>query len=485
MTPTPPSLPLYYQGKTLADMLGSLRGGYLRQSGWLESAERKLALRDGQPVPWFTYGAIDFLERELTPDLAMFEYGGGQSTLYWANRLRRVVGVDHDPAFVDLVRQSLPPNAEFRLVPEAAAVSDTLALRGAGQPTLSDPERTVQTWRSGQLNAIFECYALQILDFPQNTFDVVVVDGMARTLSTWAALQHFRRDGFIVFDNSDREFYRPAYDMLADAGYRRIDFRGLGPINPYEWCTSVFYEHRSFTQVRWFSDRSVQAAPAASAPPPGTGTPAQTGVLVLGFNRPHHLQAVLESLRLQERLDTTHVWIDGTKGRGEYLGANDHSVEVAGRYGVRAVQAQWSHLGIEKMMLDALAQMSALYPRFVVLEDDCFPAEGAITAFEAALDETADRGDIYSAYGHFFGTEPADSRDFTRFQGWGWAAHSDRVAALLPRLRELFLMGEQEYRETIAARMTDDIRTRLDRTPGREVLRGLANPFPGIRPPLS
>jgi hypothetical protein len=47
-------LRLYYSGKTLSDMEVMLRNGYLLKSGWLESAERKLALRNGEPVPWFT-----------------------------------------------------------------------------------------------------------------------------------------------------------------------------------------------------------------------------------------------------------------------------------------------------------------------------------------------------------------------------------------------------------------------------------------------
>ena len=85
----------------------ALRRNYLSTSGWMESADSKLSTRDGRPLPWFTYAAIDFLERTLTPDLAMFEYGGGQSTRYWADRLAHVHSVDHDPAFVEMVRRDL------------------------------------------------------------------------------------------------------------------------------------------------------------------------------------------------------------------------------------------------------------------------------------------------------------------------------------------------------------------------------------------
>lgn len=228
MRSSPLPLPLYYEGMTLPDMERALRNDYLTRSGWLESANSKLSVRGGKPLPWFTYGAIAFLERVISPDLALFEYGGGQSTHYWAERLRRVVSIDHDPAFAALIRPALPDHAEFLIVEEGAAPSAHQERMSVNQPVFTDPERTVQSYRSGQLNVAFRSYGLQILEHPPNRFDVVVVDGMARVLSTWAAIRHFRRDGFIVFDNSDRDFYRQAYDMLGDAGYRRLDFWGDG-----------------------------------------------------------------------------------------------------------------------------------------------------------------------------------------------------------------------------------------------------------------
>jgi FkbM family methyltransferase len=203
----------------------------------------------------------------------------------------------------------------------------------------------------------------------------------------------------------------------------------------------------------------------------------QLGILVLGFNRPLHLQSVLESLRLQDRLHWVHVWIDGTQGRGEYRGANDHSVDIANRYSVREVRALNSHLGIEKMMLDALDEMTQRYTRVLVLEDDCFPLQGAIDDIESSLMEIESKPEVYSVYGHHFGTEPEDNLDFTRFQGWGWAAHSARIKTLLPELKRLFMLSEKEYLALVASSLNSEIRDRLDRTPGRDVLGVLSRFF--------
>ena len=45
----------------------------------------------GARVPWFTYPAIDYLAAFDFSDRVLFEYGAGQSTLYWATRFKRVV----------------------------------------------------------------------------------------------------------------------------------------------------------------------------------------------------------------------------------------------------------------------------------------------------------------------------------------------------------------------------------------------------------
>jgi len=448
-------------------MLGMLRSNYLKSSGWLESADQKLALRQGQPVPWFTYSAISFLEKNLPSHLSMFEYGGGQSTVYWANRIKQVQSVDHDISFGEFIRPKLPVNAQMSIITENQSVSGIDQSLLHDLPQLSDPVRDIRTFRSGQLNTLFQAYALEILKYPKNSFDVVIVDGMARILSTWAAIKSFQNNGFIVFDNSDRDFYQPAFDMLEYHGYRRIDFWGMGPINPYEWCTSVFYQAAEFRQTRWFE------SPAKI----DTSATKKTGILVLGYNRGLHLQSVLESLRLQGRIGDVHVYIDGTHGRAENEHINTQSIEIARSYKVREVKVQKGHIGIEKMMLDALEVLSKQYEQLIILEDDCFPIEDAIDVFENSLEAIKHRTDIYSVYGHHFGTEPENTLEFSRFQGWGWAARSDRIQALLPKLRRLFLMDEDSYQEQVTAYLTPEIISKLDVTTNRKVVNTLKTCF--------
>jgi hypothetical protein len=51
---------------------------FLRPSGWIESRGRGTpVLLEGGAVPWFTYGAIEFVHRVVRQTDRVFEYGAG------------------------------------------------------------------------------------------------------------------------------------------------------------------------------------------------------------------------------------------------------------------------------------------------------------------------------------------------------------------------------------------------------------------------
>ena len=67
------------------------------------------------------------------------------------------------------------------------------------------------------------------------------IDDRLASLSARNSLARLlRKRGMIVFDNSDRAAYNLAFHILADKGFKRIDFYGSGPVGTYQWCTSFF-----------------------------------------------------------------------------------------------------------------------------------------------------------------------------------------------------------------------------------------------------
>lgn len=50
--------------------------------------------RLGQPIPWYTYPAIAWLENIDFCDLEVFEFGSGNNTKFWAKNARSVTSVE-------------------------------------------------------------------------------------------------------------------------------------------------------------------------------------------------------------------------------------------------------------------------------------------------------------------------------------------------------------------------------------------------------
>jgi hypothetical protein len=83
-------------------------------------------------------------------------------------------------------------------------------------------------------------YQNEILNY-NKVFDIIIIDGRERVQCSMNSLNALKENGVIIWDNSDRLKYAKGYNFLLSNGFKRIDFSGLGPINPHAWCTSIFY----------------------------------------------------------------------------------------------------------------------------------------------------------------------------------------------------------------------------------------------------
>lgn len=181
----------------------------LRDEGWLRShRERRPVTRSGEPIPWYTYAAIGFLAERLPADATVFEFGAGNSTLWYAARCARVVSVDPNREWVDLLAPALPANATVVHHAHPAGKEGWLAEIG----------RHGVRW------------------------DLVAVDSAWREQSTKAALDHLTDRGVIVWDNSTLpDFARILRETLVPAGFLEMPFGGLVPIVPAFDRTSILY----------------------------------------------------------------------------------------------------------------------------------------------------------------------------------------------------------------------------------------------------
>ena len=176
---------------------------YLVSTGWARSRrERAPVDREGRPLPWYTYPAIRFLEARMRPHFRVFEFGAGNSTRWWAERVAGVHAVEHDAGWVDRLRPQLGGNAAVEYRPVDSA------------------------------------------DYPVpdgGPFDIVVIDGRRRNECARHAVAALAGNGVIVWDNSERERYDEGKRHLVALGFRQLDFWGVVPGNVKEIATSIFY----------------------------------------------------------------------------------------------------------------------------------------------------------------------------------------------------------------------------------------------------
>lgn len=188
---------------------------HLEKMGWFRSIETNLPVdNEGNPLPWYTYPAISFLEKKIEPQMKIFEYGTGNSTLWWGKRVASVISIEHDLEWYESMKKRVPSNIEYKY---SELVDDGAYCR--------------------------------IISKYEKKFDIVVIDGRDRVNCAKNTLKALRDNGIIIWDNSDRVAYNDGYQYLLDNGFKRLDFFGLGPINNISWCTSIFYRKNNCLEI--------------------------------------------------------------------------------------------------------------------------------------------------------------------------------------------------------------------------------------------
>ncbi|TKW61205.1 MAG: class I SAM-dependent methyltransferase [Blastochloris viridis] len=188
------------------------KGHYLIQTGWFHSSASYSSIDSNKnPIPWLTYPAIDFLTPRVKTTFRVFEYGSGNSTLWWAPRVKEVIAVEHNAAWAKQVATNIQhlSNAQVILEPNPDSAKYTEAITQKGK------------------------------------FHIAVIDGSNRVECAEAALSCLTEDGVIIWDNSDRIEYKPGIASLKNAGFRQLEFTGLAPVNSNRMETSIFYRSKN------------------------------------------------------------------------------------------------------------------------------------------------------------------------------------------------------------------------------------------------
>jgi len=187
-------------------------------------------------LPWLSYDAIEFLAARVARGWRVFEYGSGGSTLFWLERGAEVVSVEHDPQWYAQLQQYAIqyPALEYRLIlPEAGDICGPQSISSISDPCCYQSSNV----QFAGMN--FRRYASQIDEFPDQHFDVVIVDGRASPSCLMHSVAKVKVGGLLVLDNADRDYYLAQTRSLMN-GFHENTFSGLGPGTWLPFQTNVY-----------------------------------------------------------------------------------------------------------------------------------------------------------------------------------------------------------------------------------------------------
>ena len=179
----------------------------MKETGYLKSVKTQRPCRkDGSPIPWMNYNVISFLEERIRKDHSLFEYGCGNSTLFFSRHAGDVVSVECNRQWYEYVNTIKPGNVKL---------------------ILHDPFDS-------------ETY-VKIIDNQHKKFDLIVIDAEDRENCLLNAQHSLSEKGVIILDDSQGDSFAEAVGTLLNRGFKKLDFIGLKPASPRGVQTSILY----------------------------------------------------------------------------------------------------------------------------------------------------------------------------------------------------------------------------------------------------
>ncbi len=175
--------------------------------GFTNSAIAGIPLdKNNNPLPLYTYPAIEYLASFDFINKKIFEFGSGQSTLYWLRNGGDVISVESNQKWIDKLSSDL--------------------IDSKHQYIFADKQND---------------YVNSILKFPDFYFDLIIIDGIfSRYLCAKNVVSKIKKDGLVILDNSDW-YPNTAKFLKENLNFIQVDFYGLRPSRPEAAVTSLFF----------------------------------------------------------------------------------------------------------------------------------------------------------------------------------------------------------------------------------------------------
>lgn len=156
-------------------------------------------------LPWYNQELISYLETKLKKNFNVFEYGAGNSTLFYATRVNTVCAIETRQFWINFIflhKEELH-NIEIKLCSNLPS------------------------------------FVEEIQNFSIKKFDLIAIDSRDRAACIYKALDFLAPSGLILLDNSERPNLKEARQHIINMGFQEIIFEGKRNDGTYS-VSSIF-----------------------------------------------------------------------------------------------------------------------------------------------------------------------------------------------------------------------------------------------------
>jgi len=170
------------------------------KAGWKASFASGFSQdENGAHLPWMTYPFIEYINHKLQSNHEIFEFGSGSSTIFFANKVKKVVAIESNKKWHEIMQIKLS-KANIKNV-ELILMEDALT------------------------NLSYENFAKNY----GAKFDFVIVDSLKRFECVKNSLSALKERGLMILDDSERKGYKKIFEFMKEKNFERRDFFGIAP----------------------------------------------------------------------------------------------------------------------------------------------------------------------------------------------------------------------------------------------------------------
>ena len=162
------------------------------------------------PCPWIAPAGTKILSKILNKNQNCLEYGSGISTIFLSKKVKELVSIEHCAYWYNktekLLSEKQISNVDFRFVPGNE-------IKEIPKKSTKKEQHEIQF---GSSYFDYKKYETEVNSFPNDYFDVAIIDGRSRVQCLKNSLPKVKEGGIIVLDNSERTHYQKIHEPLAD-----------------------------------------------------------------------------------------------------------------------------------------------------------------------------------------------------------------------------------------------------------------------------